>query len=79
MPMPPPRPSTEGRRRDRQAAREVKQLAKALRVEGEQTPEELARLVGAAYWDEGRFDKALDYAITDGFVVRTADGRLAAT
>lgn len=78
MPMPPPKPSTE-RRRDRQAAREVKQLAKALRLEGEQTPDELARLVGAAYWEDGRFDKALAYAVTDGFVMRTAEGRLAAT
>jgi hypothetical protein len=78
MPMPPPKPSTEPRR-DRQAAHEVKQLAKALRTEGEQTPEDLARLVGGAYWEDGRFDKALRYAITDGFVVRTPEGRLAAT
>jgi hypothetical protein len=78
MPMPPPKPSTE-RRRDRQAAHEVKQLAKALRTEGDQSPEDLARLVGAAYWEDDRFDKALGYAITDGFVVRTTDGKLAAT
>ncbi|MGI9155597.1 MAG: hypothetical protein ACR2FG_03025 [Marmoricola sp.] len=78
MPMPPPRPSTE-RRRDRHVAHEVKQLARALRTEGDQTAEDLARLVGAAYWEDGRFDKALAVAVTDGFVVRTAEGTLAAT
>jgi hypothetical protein len=78
MPMPPPKPSTEGHR-DRQAAHEVKQLVRALRLEGQQSPEDLARLVGAAYWEDGRYDKALRYALNDGLVVRTADGRLAAT
>ncbi len=78
MPMPPPRPST-ARRRDKHVAHEVRQLSKALHAEGDQSVEELGRLVGAAYWEDGRLDKALATAVTEGYVVRTADGRLAAT
>lgn len=59
-------------------AHEVRQLAKALRTEGDQTAEELVRLVGAACWEDDRFERALAAAITDGFVVRTAKGTLAA-
>ncbi len=78
MPMPPPKPSTEGRR-DRQVVAEVGQLTRALQAEGPQSPEELARLVGASYWEAGRYERALAIAIADGHVVRTAEGRLAAT
>jgi hypothetical protein len=78
MPMPPPKPSTEGRR-DRQVMAEVGQLTRALQAEGPQSPEELARLVGANFWEAGRYERALAFAIADGHVVRTAEGRLAAT
>jgi len=78
MPMPPPKPSTEGRR-DRQVFHEMGQLVRALEQNDAQQPEELARLVGADYWDKGRFERALSLALSDGLIVRTADGSLAAT
>ena len=78
MPMPPPKPSTEGPR-DRQVMAEVGQLTRALSAEGSQPPDELSRLVGASSWEPGRYERALAFAIADGHVVRTADGRLAAT
>jgi hypothetical protein len=77
MPMPPPKPSTEGRR-DRQVFHEMGQLVRALEQNDAQQPEELARLVGAAYWDKGRFERALSLALSDGLIVRTADGSLVA-
>ncbi len=78
MPMPPPKPSTEGKG-DRRVQSEVGQITRALHAEGSQSPEELARLVGSAYWEDGRYEQALAFAITHGHVVRTAEGRLAAT
>ncbi len=77
MPMPPPKPSTEGRR-DRQVFHEMGQLVRALEQNDAQQPEELARLVGADYWDQGRFERALSLALSDGLIVRTADGSLVA-
>jgi hypothetical protein len=50
--MPPPKPSTEGRR-DRQVFHEMGQLVRALEQNDAQQPEELARLVGADYWEKG--------------------------
>lgn len=76
MPMPPPKPSTEGRR-DRGVASEEKQIVKALRANGPQSPDDLARLVGAAYWEKDRFERALAFALADGFVHRTSNGSLA--
>lgn len=76
MPMPPPKPSTEGRR-DRQVFHEMGQLIRALEADGPQPPERLAELVGARFWEAGRFDRALAFAVADGLVVRTADGTLA--
>jgi len=78
MPMPPPKPSTEGKR-DRQVVHEMGQIARALESTGPQQPDELARLVGAAFWDPGRFDRALALAVADGRVYRTSDGALAAS
>lgn len=75
MPMPPPKPSTE-RRRDRQLFHEMGQLTRAVEANGPQTREELAVLVGAAYWEEGRFDRALAHALDDGLLVRGPDGEL---
>lgn len=74
-PMPPPVPSTEGRR-DRHAFYEMGQIVRALRINGPTTPDRLAELVGAAYWEPDRFDRALAFAVTDGLVVRTGEGTL---
>ena len=76
MPMPPPKPSTEGPR-DRQVTNETHQLVRALQAHGPQSPEDLALRVGAPYWETGRFERALQYALADGLVVRTADKLLA--
>ena len=78
MPMPPPKPSTEGRR-DRQVFHEMGQIVRALETNGPQHPEELSRLVGADYWEKGRFERALSLVVSDGLVVQTADGSLSAT
>jgi hypothetical protein len=74
--MPPPKPSTEGRR-DRQVFHEMGQIVRALETEGPQRPDDLARLVGAAYWEAHRYDRALAFAVSDGLVHRTRDGALA--
>lgn len=77
MPMPPPKPTTEGPR-DRQVFHEMGQLVRALEAEGEQTEDRLADIVGAQYWEQGRFDRALALALADGLVVRTGEGSLVA-
>ena len=76
MPMPPPKPSTEGRR-DRQVLHEMGQLVRALEARGPLPPDDLRTLVGGDWWEEGRFDRALAFTVADGLVHRTADGRLA--
>ncbi len=78
MPMPPPKPSTEGRR-DRQVFHEIGQLVRAVEANGPRTPEQLGELVGATYWEAHRFERALAFAIADSLLVRDADGRLQAT
>jgi hypothetical protein len=78
MPMPPPKPSTEGKR-DRQVFHEMGQIVRAVEAVGPVTPEELATTVGATYWEPGRFDRALAFAVADGLVVRNAEGRLQAS
>ena len=75
MPMPPPKASTEGRR-DRQVFHEMGQILRALEEQGPCLPDELAMLIGARYWEAGRFDRALAFAVADGLVVRGADGTL---
>jgi hypothetical protein len=75
MPMPPPKASTEGRR-DRQVFHEMGQIVRALEAQGASTPEELATRVGAAYWEQDRFDRALAFAVADGLVSRGSDGWL---
>lgn len=77
MPMPPPKPSTEGRR-DRQIFHEMGQIVRALEEDGPQTPERLAEIVGARFWERDRFDRALAFAVADGLVVRSQDGKLTA-
>lgn len=78
MPMPAPKPSTEGRR-DRQVFHEMGQIVRALESEGPQTPDDLERLTGARFWEGDRFQSALAFALADGLVVTTHDGRVAAT
>ena len=75
MPMPPPKASTEGHR-DRQVFHEMGQIVRALEAEGPSDPDELAARVGAAYWEQDRFERALAFAVADGLVSRGADGRL---
>jgi hypothetical protein len=77
MPMPPPKATTE-RPRDRQVFHEIGQLVRALEEQGPQSVDDLSRHVGATYWEGGRFDRALAFAVADGLVVRAADGRLQA-
>jgi len=77
MPMPPPKPSTEGPR-DRQVAHEIAQIAKALRTEGPTDADSLQERLAARFWEPGRFERALAHAVADGLVVRTSDGRYAA-
>jgi len=75
VPMPPPRASTEGRRH-RHVVHETGQIVRALEANGTSTVGELAALVGAAYWEPHRFERALAFAVTDGRVSRDADGLL---
>jgi hypothetical protein len=77
MPMPPPKATTESPR-DRQVFHEMGQLVRALEAQGPQRPEDLARLVGAPYWEGNRFERALSFVVADGLVVQDADGRLQA-
>lgn len=78
MPMPPPKPSTEGRR-DRQVFHEMGQIVRAVEAVGPLSVEELQAAVGASYWEAHRFERALAFAVADGLVVRGADGRLQAS
>ncbi len=76
MPMPPPKPSTEGRK-DRQVFHEMGQIVRALESEGPQAPADLEQLTGARFWEQDRFESALAFAMADGLVIRLNDGRLA--
>lgn len=76
MPMPPPKPSTEGPR-DRQVFHEMGQIVRALEATGPRKPDELARMLGAEYWEKDRFDRALAYTVADGLVHTTPDGSVA--
>jgi hypothetical protein len=74
--MPPPKASTEGKR-DRQVFHEMGQIVRALEANGPQSPERVGELVGAAYWETGRFERALAFVVQDGLAHRTTDGLLA--
>jgi hypothetical protein len=76
-PMPPPKASTEGPR-DRHVHYEIGQIVRAVQAEGPQAPDDLRSLVGADYWEQARFDRALALAVADGMLTRQGDGRLAA-
>jgi hypothetical protein len=77
-PMPPPKPSTEGRR-DRQVFHEMGQIVRALENEGPLAPDALRDVVGGRWWEEGRFDRALAMAASDGLVHLTDEGTVVAT
>jgi hypothetical protein len=77
MPMPPPKATTESPR-DRQVFHEMGQIVRALEDQGPQYAEDLRRIVGAPYWEAGRFDRALSFAVADGLVVRGPDQRMQA-
>ncbi len=78
MPMPPPKPTTEGPR-DRHVFHEMGQIVRALETEGPQAPDRLAEIVGARFWEQDRFERALAIAASDGLVVKTAEGTVSAT
>ena len=78
MPMPPPKPTTEGKR-DRQVFHEMGQIVRALEANGPLAACDLEGAVGATYWERERFERALAFAVTDGLVYRTSGGLLAAT
>jgi len=48
---------------------------RALESQGPQRLDDLARLVGAPYWEAGRFERALALAVADGLVVESPDDR----
>ena len=75
MPMPPPKASTEGKR-DRQVFHEMGQIVRAIESNGPQTKDSLRDLVGAAYWEESRYDRALALAAADGLLTRDPEGVL---
>jgi hypothetical protein len=77
MPMPPPKATTESPR-DRQVFHEMGQLVRAVEDQGPQTVDDLRRLVGATYWEGGRFERAVTLAVSDGLLVQGPDGRLQA-
>jgi hypothetical protein len=55
------------------------QIVRALEANGPQPPDRLSELVGAAYWERDRFDRALAFVVQDGLAYRTPDGALAAS
>ena len=77
MPMPPPKATTEGPR-DRQVFHEMGQIVRALETRGPQPVEDLRLLVGGEFWEHGRFDRALAFAVSDGLAHLTAEGTVAA-
>lgn len=61
---------------DRHVLHEVGQLMRALEANGPRTEEELALLVGAAYWERDRFRSALVFAQSSGMVHQRTSGLL---
>jgi hypothetical protein len=53
------------------------QIVRALEARGPQAREELEALVGGTWWEEGRFERALAFALEDGLVHHTRQGELA--
>ena len=78
MPMPPPKASSEGPR-DRQVFHEMGQIVRALEATGPMSVERLSEVVGAAFWEPNRFDRALALCVADGLAYQTSDGDVSAT
>jgi hypothetical protein len=55
------------------------QIVRALEANGPATPERLAEIVGAAYWEGNRFEYALSLSVADGLVYLDNDGSLHAS
>lgn len=60
--------------RDRHTLHEVGQVVRALEANGPRTAEELAVLVGAAYWERNRYHRAIELMVGDGLLSRDARG-----
>ncbi len=71
----PPTPPTSEPTAARRRRREVEQLDRALRDQGPTDAETLKRLVGGAYWDQGRFDRALAWGVQKHLLTRDEAGR----
>jgi len=76
--MPPPKPSTD-QGANKRVQREVGQMTRALSDRGSLDRDDLSSAVGGAYWEPGRFDRALVVAVDSGQVVKDSDGKYAAT
>jgi len=63
---------------DRHVLHEVGQVMRALEANGPRTEEELALLVGAAYWERNRFRAALELARDSGMIQQGRSGLLTA-
>ncbi|MFP5252513.1 MAG: hypothetical protein ACLGH4_01805 [Actinomycetes bacterium] len=61
---------------DRHVLHEVGQMVRALEANGPSTDEELALLVGAAYWERNRFRAALAFARESGLIHRQPSSKL---
>jgi hypothetical protein len=59
---------------DRHLLREVGQVVRALEANGRSTEEELAVLVGAPYWERGRYHRVLEFMKSDGLVTQDEAG-----
>lgn len=59
---------------DRHTLHEVGQVVRALEANGPRTEEELAVLVGAAYWERNRYHRAIELMVGDGLLQRDASG-----
>ena len=75
MPNSPQRPNGEQKQLNQRRRREFEQIERALQDQGPSDAETLKRLVGGDYWQAGRFDKALQWAVQKKLLVREDDGR----
>jgi len=76
--MPPPKPSTD-QGANRRVQRELAQLTRALADRGPLDRDDLSAAVGAAYWEPGRFDRALVVGVDSGHLAKDSEGKYAAT
>ena len=53
-------------------------FVRALEARGPMTVEDLGVVLGADFWEAGRFQRALALAASDGLVHTTADGKVSA-